>query len=113
MTDINVERLRTQLKAALAELPPEQLPEGLGDVIVAVRSLLPLVPGAPWFVSPVEDDDGAGEYITVGPHEAPHYEEMIAQFMLGNHTDASVNVVVLVMNNLEALLEAAQRGLEK
>lgn len=54
--------------------------------------------GALYMTEVGEEVDPDGPYITVGPHEGDHYEEMIAQFFLGNHTREYAEFFVKVAN---------------
>jgi hypothetical protein len=107
-----IERVRDQVKAILRTLPAEEPDAGLAGVLAEMKSLLPGVPAAPWYLSKPEADDYGSPYLTLAPHEPPHYEEMVAQFYLGNHTDETAKLILLVLNNLEDLIAAAETSLK-
>jgi hypothetical protein len=78
-----------------------------------IKALLPHVPAGPWYAGEESENDFGSMSVTVGPHPAPHYEDMIAEFFLGNHSPAVYEVVILMMNNLELLIKAAERSVAK
>jgi hypothetical protein len=93
--------LRRHAECILAILP-QRVPQGDAENLLArIKELSPSVVSGPWHLGEVEEDEFGSAYQTMGPHPAPHYEDMIAQFYLGNHSEAAPELVLLLMNNLE------------
>lgn len=108
---MDYDRIRNLAERLLAELPPKPQ-DGLAQVLEDARKLAGSI-HSEWFLSEVEESDVGYEFQTFGPHKPPHYEESLAEFYPGNHGTEPAELILLLFNNIDAILDAAQRGIVK
>jgi hypothetical protein len=102
--------IRAYAEAILRLLPPKEPSGDLASVVARIKTLMSDVDPGPWHLSPILEDDYDSEFVTLAAHEHPHYEEMVAQFFLGNHTIATAELVVLLLNNLEDIVRVLEKA---